>query len=423
MDVQYIVDSAAELGEITPLECAALYLLDPAYRRVDMLVANKELMPEDFLQNTARLALSRATPDHRHWVALNGLRSVESLARCMQERAEYLVQKKIQSDLQVTGPYRLVDGMAENSLTFTSDKMVETEAEVSETVVRAILNRHMGGFLARLKKDDERVTEAILWYQNDGGARFRQLQLSHNSTMHNRESLGEAAYAQARQAQKKRLLLENKRPVRGAIKKICKLFAQFKQEDNLRLFVSGSEVELSHPDSTFKFVLRPLGEPGWLEDRSAKGQAHTPYDLAILTKDDVFIAKLCVYFTDTPVLDQLLALALFVQSGDELRVLETANFFGFSESRGTKAKETLLAAYPSLGMKFPQPRVTPADADLELELMPAQGKMRLSMAVPFQVERAHWEPFKGRVEAWVNTWFEPVMSQLLPKVEMLRLAP
>lgn len=422
MDVQYIVDTAAELGEITPLECAALYLLDSAYQRVDKLVAEDEMMPEDFLQNTARQALTASSPDFRHWVALNSLRSVKDLARCIKERAEYLLQKKIQSDLNKSTPCRLIEGLAENEDDFWTKKLVTTESDVTETVIRAILTEQMGGFLQRLKDDDERIDAAVQWYHKDGGTMFRHLQRSHRATIHTRESLSGTAFAKLIAAQKKRRQIENKRPVRGAIKKVCKLFAQFRQEDNLRLFVSGQEVEMSHPDSPLKFILRPLGEPGWLEERSAKGRAHTPYDLSVLTKDNIFIAKLCVYFSDTPVLDQLLALSLFVQAGDELKVLEKANFFAFEDGHREQAKEALISAYPSLECKFPRARPTEPDIDVHELVVPGARFAIERHLAPYQAETDHWEPFKGRVAAWVETWFDPVFSQLLPKAQLVQIA-
>lgn len=421
MDVQYIVDTAAELGEITPIEHAAIYLLDPAYRQVDQLIAEDLGMGDDFLRNTARTALSEATQDQRHWVALNSLRSLTDLSVAIQGRAEHILQKKIQSDIGKTAPVRLIEGLAENGDTFWSEKMVRDESDVTETVVRAILAKHMGNLLERLRDDNDSLNAALEWYYRDGGAAFRELQRSHRATLNVRESLATAAYTKARVVEKKRLKQENKRPVRAAIKKVTKLFANFNQENNLRMFVSGQEVVLSHPDSTLKFVLRPLGEPGWLEERSAKGRAHTPYDLSVLTKDDVFISKLCVYFNDTPVLDQLLAMALFVEAGEELKVLEKANFYGFSSDWHT-AKEAITTVYPTLAEKFPKPRVNnPGGFELEEVILPGHQYPVIDLGAPFRAENAHWEPFKGRVAAWVHTWFDPVLSQMLPKVEMLRL--
>jgi len=420
MDVQYIVDSAAELGQLTPVEHATIYLLENAYRHVDRLIAADRILPDHFLQNVARMALRGAEEERQHWVALNSLRSLPDLARYVQERASFLVQMKVQGDLGKIEQCTLIEGLSERMDTFWSEKTIHGEEDVTETKVRAILNQRMGGFLERLYGDNEKLERAINWYRKDGGAAFRRLQAAHRQTLDDRVSLSGEAYDRNEAARKARLRLENKRPVRAAIKKVCKLFAQFRQEDNLRLFVSGHEVELSHPDSKFKFILRPLGEPGWLEDRSAKGRAHTPYDLSLLTKDDLFIAKLCVYFKDTPVLDQLLALSLFVQSGEELQVLEKANFFSFPDHLGD-AQKVLQESYPSLVSKLPQPRVQDAREPRNLVINGETFSLALFDEATERQE-AHWEPFKGRVEAWVQTWFEPALSQLLPKAGLLQIA-
>jgi hypothetical protein len=417
MDVEYIVDCAAELGQLTPVEHASIYLLDKAYAAVDRMIAWDREMPDHFLPNVARHAFRTSEPDKQHWVALNSLRSLPDLARLVQERASHLIQTKVQGDLGKTDPGNILEGLSEEPESFWHQKAIGSEEDVTETNIRAILNQRMGGFLARLFDDNLRLERALEWYRADDGAAFRALQATHANTVNSRVSLSSDAYARSVKAQKEKFRQDNKRPVRGAIKKVCKLFAQFRQEDNLRLFVSGQEVELSHPDSKFKFILRPLGEPGWLEERSANGRAHTPYDLSLLTKDDVFIAKLCVYFKDTPVLDQLLALSLFVQSGEELKVLEKANFFSVPDTSGA-AQMALAEAYPSLAQKLPQVR-QPVE-----RLAPAapQGQIkRMLENSEFGRREAHWEPFKGRVDAWIQTWFEPALSQLLPKADLLRL--
>lgn len=416
MEVQYILDSSAELAETTPLECASLYLLTPAYEKVQCLINENRQMPDDFLQNTARYALARAPNALQHWVALNSLRYVGRLTQCIKERAEYLVQAKIQKDLFNAPRYSLLPGLAEEESAFWSEKMVETESDITETCVRALLMKHMGGYIARLNQDVALIDKALAWYQKDNGEQFRKMQGTHRATKNDRTvQFDPVALLSALNKSR----IENKKPARKAIKKVTKLFSQFKQEKNLQLFVSGQEVVLTPPDSDIKFVLRPLGEPGWLEDRSVNGGSHTPYDLSLLTTDDIFIARLCVYFTDTPVLDQLLALTMFVQAGEELKVLEKANFFSFNEEKGKAGKEVLLARYPSLASKFPATRLGAEDG-LDLAVM-GDAPQRISLGREFEERQEQWEPYHGRVKAWVNTWFSPVFSQLLPKAELLAL--
>jgi hypothetical protein len=162
-------------------------------------------------------------------------------------------------------------------------------------------------------------------------------------------------------------------------------------------------VTLSNPNSAFKFVLKPLGVQGWLIDRTQVGRTHTPYELSLYTKDDVYLSKLCVYFDKTPVLDQLLALTLFIESGDELKVLERANWFATENWTAEKA-QVVLAQYPQLEKKLPR-QIQEGDAQ--------RGTVRDTLLNTEFFLREEWEPFKGRVEQWVSTWMEPAQQAML----------
>jgi hypothetical protein len=42
--------------------------------------------------------------------------------------------------------------------------------------------------------------------------------------------------------------------------------------------------------------------------------------------------------------------------------------------------------------------------------------------IPASMRRSldHWEPFKGRVQAWVRTWLEPVTDSLNPLLNLVQ---
>lgn len=42
------------------------------------------------------------------------------------------------------------------------------------------------------------------------------------------------------------------------------------------------------------------------------------------------MSRLCVFVKDTPILDQILAISVFIRSGDEAHILEMANYFSRS---------------------------------------------------------------------------------------------
>jgi hypothetical protein len=145
----------------------------------------------------------------------------------------------------------------------------------------------------------------------------------------------------------KKIAKPNHRPVRSAIKKGLKLITGLGFADEIKCFMGGSGIEVSHPDSEFKFVLT--------KDRDilyyTKNPGYsTPYKLELYTKTNVFISKLCVYMENTPVLDQVLGMMMFVKSGDEDLILGKANYPGLTNNM--QIRDELSDRYPHLADKL-----------------------------------------------------------------------
>ena len=167
-------------------------------------------------------------------------------------------------------------------------------------------------------------------------------------------------------------------------------------EDSVRLLVHGHEVELSHPESPFKFVIQPNGA-GWLEERTRRPGGHTPFSLKLLTKDNVYVSQLCVIFDNTPVLDQLLALTLFVQTGEEEVLLQKANWFSYKSDE--MVRSLLKEKAPSLVPKIPVQSGV-------------RGRLQDSHAfAAYEQERVHWEPYRLPVSNWVSAWLGEILSE------------
>jgi hypothetical protein len=111
---------------------------------------------------------------------------------------------------------------------------------------------------------------------------------------------------------------------KGAIKRAIKLMDNVGFGSDVRVFLGGDTVEVSHPDSMFKFLLSKAHHS--IVDRTISPGRSTPYRLELYTKTDVHVANLCVYMEDTPMLDQILAVSMFVRTGDENYILEKANW-------------------------------------------------------------------------------------------------
>lgn len=120
---------------------------------------------------------------------------------------------------------------------------------------------------------------------------------------------------------------------RSAIKKALKLIDNMGFGDEIRVFIGGDEIVIDNPDSIFKFVLKRGAS---LIERTINPGFSTPYSLELLTKDDVHVTNLCVYMKNTPVFDQILAVALYIKTGNEEDVLEKANWFNRTNDPGVR---------------------------------------------------------------------------------------
>jgi hypothetical protein len=136
---------------------------------------------------------------------------------------------------------------------------------------------------------------------------------------------------QARRYERDRRLSIHK--AKSSIKKALKLIDNMGFGDEIRVFIGGDEIVVDNPQSIFKFVLKRGAS---LIERTISPGYSTPYSLELLTKDDIHVANLCVYLKDTPVLDQVLAIALYIKTGNEEDVLEKANWFNRTNDNGVR---------------------------------------------------------------------------------------
>lgn len=422
MDAEYCIMSASELGELTPMEGFILFGASPAYEAIRTMVDNNLEMPDRFMENTARAFLDSTTQQERYYWALRALPATDFGLKLVAERAEGLLRTKVLTDLGIMeeGVSRFMDHFPERRAAL-KDVRITDGSQVTEQWARNMLNKHFIGFRRRLTADLALAEDAIVWYQQDDGATFRIMQRQQENMRQSRQRLDaeiltvtglakEIIQQRKRKAQQQEGYLRRK--ARAAIKKASELLCNLGQEENLKLFVSGKEVEISNESSPFKFVLRPLKEANWLEQRSLKGHSHTPYDLALLTKDNIHLARLCVYFDETPVLDQLLALTLFVQAGDEQALLSKANWFGFSDV--DQARAILEVKAPALVCKLPAVRTADTEMAGQGMTLTINGQTTLIdiFSPQMRKEENAWEPTKDRAIAWINTWFAPVKEQL-----------
>ncbi len=137
---------------------------------------------------------------------------------------------------------------------------------------------------------------------------------------------------------------------RGPLKRGLKLMESLGMDKDIRVFMSGNEIEVSHPDSLLKFVLRKRYRTDLIGLTANPGHG-TPYNLELWSKhSEVKIASLCVFMANTPILDQILAVSMFVRTGNEEEILSKANWYG--SCKDNELCDIMALEYPLLAPKF-----------------------------------------------------------------------
>lgn len=136
---------------------------------------------------------------------------------------------------------------------------------------------------------------------------------------------------------------------KSAIKRSLKLIDNIGFGNDIRIFLKGDSIEVSHPNSLFKFLLHKRSYDTIINSTIQPGRS-TPYVLELYTKTDVFVASLCVYLEDTPILDQVMAVAMFIKSGDEDIILKQANWYKLTNDEDTIID--IAVRYPELENKL-----------------------------------------------------------------------
>lgn len=140
-----------------------------------------------------------------------------------------------------------------------------------------------------------------------------------------------------------------KKFVKNSIKRALKLLDNYGMEQDTKIFLKGNEVEVSHPDSLFKFVITKKDYHNVIS-LTERPYHSVPFRLELFTKSGIHIANLCVYAKDTPMLDQLFMVAMYVKTGNEEDLLRKANYSCITQDK--ELKEIIVSEVEYLGPKL-----------------------------------------------------------------------
>lgn len=102
---------------------------------------------------------------------------------------------------------------------------------------------------------------------------------------------------------------------RKIIKRSLNIATSLLGEDTVRSFLRGEQIRLIGTDTML--LLRKRG--------SLAARGHGCLSIAIADREGTTLADLCTYIENTPTLDQLCGFALWMNAGEERKIMETAN--------------------------------------------------------------------------------------------------
>ncbi len=113
-----------------------------------------------------------------------------------------------------------------------------------------------------------------------------------------------------------RVARKDLRAARKSAKKAALMAERIAGAEAVSKFVKGERVEIM--GASAGYAVRS-------KRSSVYGSGHGALDIDVLSPERVKLGELCFYVEDTPVIDQMIAIALHCAAGDELEILEIAN--------------------------------------------------------------------------------------------------
>jgi hypothetical protein len=177
---------------------------------------------------------------------------------------------------------------------------------------------------------------------------------------------------------------------RKVIKRSMAIATSLLGADTVKSFLRGEQIRLMGTDTML--VLRKRG--------SLLARGHGALSIAIADREGTTLADLCTYIENTPTLDQLCGFALWMNAGDERKIMETANITKLAEG----AKD-----HPIIAHHYEQRRTEMAAIP-----EPQHGTMELLTGrfVPRRMQLTHEQKRERSAQYWEKTkgeWLEAML--------------
>lgn len=395
---QYLVDCAAESGALTPLE-ATLYDNSTELGQIlDLTVAAQPNFSLDEVAQLARSVIARLSDLERNALTLAAIPHVSRLYSRLVERACAVFQHKLTKDLDLDSGFNLerVLGLSKAS----TPTIFSSMKDVSPNSVESVLAQYLQPLVNRWLADFKAIQTLLNYVSNTTAGQRDELRrtltsLNHSTRTESKDDAFKSLLHDFEKNSRKAL-----KTAKGAIKRGLRLFERTHQMDTVKALINEQEVEISHPNSPLKFVITSFSSK-WLVSGTLHVQATAPFGLAIYTKSNVHLANLCVYVKQTPILDQLFSLMLFIQSGNEDEILKVANFFSVQDP--IKLEEVFSQKGLSLACSGSERAIQDSNASFSAMITNA----------PLHKADEIWQPISGPVTEWVKAMLIPINLQPL----------
>ena len=132
-----------------------------------------------------------------------------------------------------------------------------------------------------------------------------------------------------------------------AIKRGFKLLSNFITSNEISLFNSGNGFVVEAEQFNYRFK---KGHTDFISHTLNPLSGHIPYELIIMSKDNLELCNLCIYFDETPVIDQVVATVLHLKSGNEDELIKTGNLFNKRDA--FYENEVIINKYSNFNVKI-----------------------------------------------------------------------
>lgn len=340
MDTEYIISSMTELGGLTSRDAVMALHHPDVYPTLRYYVDNNLMVPPDLVQNLCDDAYNRESTSGQDYWNLQAIGDFMHTSRAIAERLACEISKRLVRAHKMA--------KTTNNVIFSVIDSVTSEDNIYDIMTRseqAVVSRHIAHYNQIVSSHSSTfctstaTNRVVVPVSGSFGTLTNCIYSTYNSMIgESIQNFGPSKFIKP-SIQKR---------TKSAIKRALKLITGLGFGDEIKVFLSGTSIEVSHPESDFKFVMTKYANS---IIRSTEHPSYsTPFSLELYTKSDVFLSKLCVYLQDTPILDQVLALTMFVKSGCEDEILETANFF--SRTQDESIIEEVLSRNPQLSKKL-----------------------------------------------------------------------